>query len=182
MGLPKSRLTLGGRPILAYLLERLAWPGPTLLVSSPGNERPPGHELFGAEATDPQADQGPLRGVLTALERASAGTDVVVIVTVDMPAMERGCLEWMIDRLGPGMTAVMCSRSVEGVERVEPFPCVMRASGKQMITRRLGAGLRSVHGLCEETGVKVFPAPADWPARVWANLNYPDDLAAFERT
>ena len=41
MGGPKSRLVLNGRPILDRL-ERFAWRGPTLLVTSPGNEGPPG--------------------------------------------------------------------------------------------------------------------------------------------
>src|SRR6478609_398221 len=31
MGKPKSHLRLHGRPILEYLLQRLAWPGPKLL-------------------------------------------------------------------------------------------------------------------------------------------------------
>jgi molybdopterin-guanine dinucleotide biosynthesis protein A len=50
-----------------------------------------------------------------------------------------------------------------------------------MIARRLGAGLRSVFALREEAGVQVVTTPAEWPARVWANLNRPEDLEAFGR-
>jgi hypothetical protein len=38
-----------------------------------------------------------------------------------------------------------------------------------------------VQSLVEEPEVRVVPAPADWPARVWTNLNHPEDLQAFER-
>src|SRR4051794_29684613 len=71
MGGPKSNLTLHGRPILDYLLDRFSWPGPTLLITSPGREHPPGHTRFSAEAVDPVPDQGPLRGILTALQHAT---------------------------------------------------------------------------------------------------------------
>ena len=68
MGQPKGLLTLKGQPILDYLLDALAWPGPTLLVTAPGREHPPGWERFDNEAADPESGGGPLRGVLTALE------------------------------------------------------------------------------------------------------------------
>jgi molybdopterin-guanine dinucleotide biosynthesis protein A len=177
MGGPKSRLSLGGRPILEDLADRFVWGGPTLLVTSPGNERPPGWGRFSAEVTDPREGEGPLRGVLTALERAT--TDVVAVVTVDMPGIRAGEVEWLMGRLAG--VAVMGAREVDGVERVEPFPLVVRTSAREMIARRLGAGLRSVYALREEAGVRVVTTPAEWPARVWANLNRPEDLEAFGR-
>jgi hypothetical protein len=53
MGRPKGHLTLDGRPIPERLMNRLAWAGPTLLVTAPGREHPPGCRLFTKEATDP---------------------------------------------------------------------------------------------------------------------------------
>jgi molybdopterin-guanine dinucleotide biosynthesis protein A len=177
MGGPKSGLVLGGRPILERLAERFAWGGPTLLVTSPGNGRPPGWERFGAEVTDERAGEGPLRGVLTALGRAT--TELVAVVTVDMPGVGAAEVEWLIGR-SDGI-AVMCSRSLGGEERVEPFPLVIRAAAREMVARRLGAGNRSVYSLRDEAGVSVVPAPREWPEGVWANLNRPEDLEAFEQ-
>lgn len=177
MGGPKSRLVLGGRPILERLAERFAWRGPTLLVTSPGNERPPGWERFAAEVTDERAGEGPLRGVLTAL--ACATTEVVAVVTVDMPGVGAAEVEWLVGRLDG--VAVMCSRAVDGAERVEPFPLVIRAAAREVIERRLAAGNRSVYSLRDEAGVRVVPAPREWAQRVWANLNRPEDLEAFDR-
>src|SRR5688572_29494375 len=85
MGRAKSLLTVHGRPVLEYLHRQFAWPGPTLLVTTPGRERPPGHELFSREVTDPVADLGPLRGLLTALEQCT--TPLLIVSTVDMPCI-----------------------------------------------------------------------------------------------
>jgi molybdopterin-guanine dinucleotide biosynthesis protein A len=177
MGGPKSRLVIGGRPILGRLADRFAWRGPTVLVTSPGNERPPAWERFEAEVTDERAGEGPLRGVLTALARAT--TDAVAVVTVDMPGVGAAEVEWLVGRLAG--VAVMCSRTEDGVERVEPFPLVIRAAAREVVAGRLAAGNRSVYSLREEAGVSVVPAPAEWPARVWTNLNRPEDLEAFLR-
>src|SRR5436305_504355 len=85
MGRPKANIQLRGRPILEYLLDQFVWPGPTLLVTAPGHEKPPGWERFDREVSDPVAGSGPLRGVMTALE--SISTPLVAIVTVDMPGI-----------------------------------------------------------------------------------------------
>jgi len=177
MGGAKSGLRIGGVAILQYLLERLDWRGPALLVSGVGNERPVGWELFDREVTDAVKGEGPLRGVLTALDGAE--TEVVALVTVDMPGVGREHVEWLAGQLGDG-AGVMMSRVVEGVERVEPFPCVFRKGVRASVARRLGEGRRSVHSLGEEAGVKVVPAPVAWRERVWVNLNFPEDLEGFE--
>src|SRR5438477_6824312 len=94
MGRPKAHLQIRGKPILRWMLERLTWPGPTMLVVSPGHENPPGHELFTSQTCDPVAGHGPLRGVLTALENPS--TPLLAILTVDMPQIEAMHLNWLI--------------------------------------------------------------------------------------
>jgi molybdopterin-guanine dinucleotide biosynthesis protein A len=172
MGGPKSALQIGGVAILQYLLERLRWPGPTLLVTGIGNEQPPGHELFNHEVTDAVAGEGPLRGVLTALDGAT--TDRAVAVTVDMPAITREQIQWLLDQTGDREVGMM-SRVIDGVARIEPFPCILRTSARERIKQRLETGRRSVHGLGEDAGA-VLAAPASWAEEVWINLNRPEDL------
>lgn len=176
MGTPKSHLTLAGQPILRYLLGRLAWRGPTLLVTAPGRERPPGHEAFTREVVDPVAGQGPLRGILTAFEAASGD---VLVATVDMPGLGPGQLRWVHDRLAerPAVAGVMLRRD----GRVEPFPAAYRGGAIDVVRSRLGAGQLSVHGLVGEPGFAVVDAPSDWPAETWVNLNRPEDVEAFRR-
>jgi molybdopterin-guanine dinucleotide biosynthesis protein A len=177
MGGPKSALQIGGVAILQYLLDRLQWPCPSLLVTGIGNEQPPGHDLFNREVTDAVSGEGPLRGLLTALEGAT--TERVAVVTVDMPGITREQIEWLLDEARDAEVASI-SRVIDGVARIEPFPCILRTSLREEIKRRLEAGRRSVHGLVEEAGT-VFAAPASWGDEVWLNLNHPDDLSQVQR-
>ena len=64
---------------MEYLLEQLGWLAPTLLVTAPGREKPPGREHFAREVVDAVAGEGPLRGVLTALEATETQTDFCVL-------------------------------------------------------------------------------------------------------
>jgi molybdopterin-guanine dinucleotide biosynthesis protein A len=181
MGMPKSALKINGTPILRYLIERLAWPGPSLLVSGPGNERPPGSGLFDREVTDPVAGEGPLRGMLTALQNAS--TDLVAMVSVDMPGIMRELLQHLVEvvRDDSSVLGGMFVRNIEGLSRIEPFPCAVRLKASDAIARRLAAGHRAVHELINERLITIAP-PADWPETIWTNLNRPEDLEAFERS
>src|SRR2546430_17661938 len=67
MGKPKAWLEFNGKPILEHLLDRWRWPGETILITSPSRENPPGSLRFNREIIDAVPDQGPLRGMLTAL-------------------------------------------------------------------------------------------------------------------
>src|SRR5205814_3287875 len=87
MGQPKAWLQYNHQPILNYLLSRWRWPGETLLITSPGREYPPASSRFDRVIIDPIPDQGPLPGVLTALE--STRTDLLIIATCDMPPFEK---------------------------------------------------------------------------------------------
>src|SRR5271168_1275719 len=110
MGRPKGPLTLGGRPILKHILAQAHWPGPTLLITSPGRQSPPAASAFDAEATDPVPGLGPMRGILTALQHAK--TDQVVASAVDMPSINFEIFRWLADELHrrPEAHAVMIKR------------------------------------------------------------------------
>jgi molybdenum cofactor guanylyltransferase len=173
MGWPKGLLVVRGQPILAYLLDRMRWPGPRMLVTAPGRERPPGWERFGREVVDPVAGQGPLRGVLTALE--SMGTETIVVATVDMPEIGAAQLEWLFGQLAaqPAALGVMC---LGPAGRVEPFPIALRRKALHLIGAQLAEGNGSVHALAQTGDVTVVPCAAQWPQNVWTNLNRPEDL------
>jgi molybdopterin-guanine dinucleotide biosynthesis protein A len=175
MGVPKGQLRVRGVSILEYLMHEWDWPSPTLLVTAPGREHPAGCELFGGEAVDAIADQGPLRGILTALEHAK--TPTVVVTAVDMPDVHAMHFAWLIEQFSarPELLGLMLSRD----GRVEPFPSIFRLAAAQTIRPRLSAKAQSVHGLSELLGFALVPAPAEWGDSVWTNLNRPADLEAF---
>ena len=176
MGRPKAELRIGDRPILSYLLDRFRWDGPTILVTAPGRERPPGAEGFDREVSDPVTGEGPLRGVLTALE--AANTDILVVASCDMPMIEPRQLHWLAERLTaePAVTPVML---IKQGATVEPLPLAIRRNTLDALRAHVKAGNRSLRSLAEIRGARIVAAPEDWPATAWTNLNTPADLVAF---
>lgn len=178
MGVPKASLRLHGRPILHHLLDHFAWPGPTMLVTAPGRERPPGADRFGRESVDPQPGLGPVRGVLTALEHLT--TPVLVVTPVDMPLVGAAQFRWLAERLAarPDLLGVMARRDER---EVEPLPCALRAGALTVVRDHLAAGRRSLRSLVttRPTEFAAVPAPGDWPANVWTNVNEPEEWAKF---
>ena len=176
MGQPKSLLRINGRPILQLLLQQFNWPGPTLLITSPGKENPPGVDLFTNQAVDPVALQGPLRGIHTALQNST--TEITIITTVDMPGIGTDQLVWIIDTLDVhrGISGVLLSRKIDSAIQIEPFPCAFDKSSLPLIENRLARNERSVQRLANDLSVSAIPAPDQWPKNVWTNLNSPEDL------
>ncbi len=143
MGTPKALLRAGDQPLLAWLFDRWHWPGPTMLVTAPGIEHPPGCERFTRECVDPVADEGPLRGVLTALEHATTGR--VVVTTSDMPMLETSHFVELLDELDRRASSIglMCSRESDGRKIIEPFPMALRRDAIESIGAAFDAGKRS---------------------------------------
>lgn len=178
MGRPKGLITIAGRPILETLLQQLQWTGPTLLVTAPGRERPPGWRGFDREVSDPVAGEGPLRGILTALSHLQ--TPAAWILTVDMPAITAAQLAYLTDQLDqrPEALGVLLRRGDGMQPRLEPFPCILRAAARVLVAARLQAGQRSIYPLGQDPRFAVVDEPG-WPAETWTNLNHPADLQAF---
>jgi molybdopterin-guanine dinucleotide biosynthesis protein A len=178
MGGSKHRLHVGGRAILVDLLERCAWEGPTMLVVGADGGHVEGQERVGAVVADPVAGQGPLLGMLTALEQAT--TDRVAAVPIDMPGLRGEHLRWLVERAREeDGSCVLLRRSVGKEWTIEPFPAVYRRSAAGMIRRRLEDGRRSLRALAEEPQTRVVYAPLEWDDRVWSNLNTGADVVRF---
>jgi molybdopterin-guanine dinucleotide biosynthesis protein A len=176
MGRAKARLDVRGRPILNFLLDRWRWAGPTMLVTAPGRENPPGFESFTRQVMDPTAGAGPLRGIVTALE--ACATELLIIATCDMPLVSRGQFDWLAARLDEQPDRLGVILHAPG-NRIEPFPMALRSAARDVLSRRLEAGLRSVRSLANLDEFDLRPAPDDWPGEVWTNLNQPEDVSQF---
>lgn len=181
MGKVKALLNIDGVPILRRILSQANWPGPTMLVTSPGKQHPPGSEGFDQEVTDPAPGLGPIRGLLTALENAP--TNSVIILPVDMPAIGHEPLAWLAARLSenPDAIGIMLERTIDTTKTLEPLPAAFHRSVLNEIAERFAQGQTSLRNLAEHPRMRIIPAPP-WPAEVWINLNHPEDLARFEMT
>ena len=167
MGKPKGLLKIGDQPILTYLLRRFNWHGPTMLVTSPGREKPPGAEDFDLEVVDPVEGKGPVQGVLTALENST--TEHLIVASVDMPLAEREQLLWLIEKI-ENKSGLMIQHQNE----LQPFPSIIH---KKRAGRPLSDSMRA---LTKIPNFAVIDAPKHWPQEIWTNLNDPADLAAFQ--
>jgi molybdopterin-guanine dinucleotide biosynthesis protein A len=177
MGFPKAQIRIQGRPILGQLMQRICWRGPRLLVTAPGRTRPQGCDAFEREVVDPVVDQGPLRGMLTALDACK--TEVLIAITMDMPWILRDQLLHLAAALtaAPGAAAIMLRRGPDENDQLEPFPSIYRRHpASEIVRKQLDAGERSMKSLAELQGIQVQPAIASWPTKVWTNLNFPADL------
>jgi molybdopterin-guanine dinucleotide biosynthesis protein A len=183
MGYPKAEIRLNRRPVLHVLLERFAWPGPTLLVTAPGRERPTGHEAFTREVVDPSPGEGPLRGLLTALENSPAPW--LVITAVDMPLVRREQLEWLAAGLKHRdetvVSGLMLYQAGPSGRQLQPFPSAFHVGAVPLVRRLLDSHRRALHALRDDPTIATLDAPPDWPADSWTNVNAPSDLTSYER-
>ena len=202
MGGTKDLLRIAGRPALVHLLDRVAFAGPTMLVTSPAHSQPLGHERFDQVVVDQLTGVGPLAGISAALSAAS--TPLVCFLTVDMPNVGPEQVRWLVNgwhghvlmavaspedqspiqrddhgheyMIVPPIWGLFCRRH-HGTELVvEPFPCIFRASAAPAVEAHLRGGQRSVRSLLQIPGFVAVDTPVAWPASVWLNLNEPRDL------
>ena len=131
--------------------------------------------------SDPVAGEGPLRGILTALENAS--TDIVIVLPVDMPNITPAPLAWLAARLRehPTAAAVMVKQHGHAADRIEPLPAAFRKTTAQALSAQLGDRRLALHQLTESSEVVVVSVSSDWPGDFWVNLNTPSDLATYQR-
>src|ERR1044071_8805428 len=179
MGRPKAELTVSGQPILQYLMARLNWQGPTLLITAPDRRHPPGASLFTREIPDPIAGQGPLRGLITALTHCA--TQLLVLAGVDMPAISEAHCRWLIEQIEsrPHVLGVLPSRIAEGTRQIEPFPSVYRTNAANVVAEHFESGNRSIYSLTHLPTFVVAETPSEWGTSVWTNVNTPQEFDAW---
>ena len=138
-------------------------------------------ELKLVELPDPVAGQGPLRGILTALDTAI--TPLVIITTVDMPEILPEHLLWLANTMNaaPAAPFGLLLQRPGPPTRIEPFPSIFHRTAATLIRARLDAGLLSVQSLADTGEFIAIPSPPNWPERVWTNLNRMDDVLQWEK-
>jgi molybdopterin-guanine dinucleotide biosynthesis protein A len=180
MGSAKAELQIAGRPILHYLLDRMNWPGPTMLVIAADAPSPPGSERFDRCVHETVSGVGPLQGVFTALQHAT--TPTVVVAAIDMPAIGFEHLSFVANHLihRPELAGVLLARSEPGTRRIEPFPsCYRTDAARVAVEAQLVQGGRAIRSLLGLPEFVAIDAPAHWTDQIWINLNTPQDLERF---
>ncbi len=176
----KSLVMLGGRPLIAHVIERVRPQVADLIINAGGNV-----DRFGDFGLDVVADTvgghaGPLAGVLTGLEwlaekRPEAGW--LLSVPADTPFLPADLVRRLMDALIDGGADMACARSIG---RIHPVIGIWPSSMAGDLRRAIvDEGLRKARAWTARyrvAHVEFNAAPVD----PFFNVNRPEDLAAAE--
>ena len=178
-GRPKTNVTVGGEPILAWQVDRLTqglikigFPIESVWINlAPGVAEPPGLGRFDRIVLDPTAYEGPLAGILATLGEAPEEA-IVVFVPVDMPLIQPRSLVRLIDALSPSNGIV---RSVRFGGEMEPLPFVcLVGPALNLIREAWKDGVRGPVQRRGREGVIEVPIP-DREVDQWRGFNTPEE-------
>jgi molybdenum cofactor guanylyltransferase len=160
MGTDKAGLVLGGSTFAQRAAIALAGGGCDPVVAVGGSP-------FGLTVVDDGfAGDGPLGGVVTALEHF-ADHDAVCVVATDLPMLDAATVGSIVAALAESGADVAVASS----GRLEPMCAAWRTVLAPYLRASLFAGLRAVHGAFGQ--LDVVEVAVD--AAVLRNVNTPDD-------
>lgn len=186
-GADKALLTLGRRPLLAHVMDRLAPQVDGLAVNANGD--PARFDAFGVTVLpDPVAGfPGPLAGVLAGLDWAAAqGSETIVTVAADTPFFPCDLVPNLL-RASEGMPhpLALAATPREGEETRSMTRKAIRhptfglwpVALREDLRHAIKAGVKKVVLWSEPHGAQLamFPDPV-----AFFNVNTPEDLARAE--
>ena len=170
----KGLLLLGGRPILARVVERLAPQVEALALNANGD--PARFAAWGLPVVGDSVagHPGPLAGVLAGMDwAAAAGAEAVVTAAADTPFFPVD----LVARLrAAGPFAMAATPGADGPERHPTF-ALWPVGLRDDLRAALGAGLRKVVAWSDPHGCATVVFPE---AEAFFNVNTPEDLARAE--
>lgn len=172
----KGLQLLGGRPLLAHVIDRLR-PQVNSLVLNANGDAARFAEFGIVVVPDSVADHpGPLAGILAGLDWAAAHQGAagwIITVPGDGPFLPVD----LVVRLAAGLTAPARAAIASYGQRLQPviglWSVSLRADLRQAVE---GDGLRRVEDWCRRCGAVVIDYPLQ-PSDPFFNVNTPDDLA-----
>jgi molybdopterin-guanine dinucleotide biosynthesis protein A len=169
-GAPKALAECDGVPLAARIAASARAAGATEVVLVGGQP-----DVLAPLGLDVVADlapgEGPVGGVLTALERLGGAHELVVVAACDLAALDASTIALVVTGLraaGPSTPA-----AVAATLRREPALTVWRAAAAGDVRRAFERGVRAMHELL--TGLGAVEVPVRPAALV--NVNTPHDLA-----
>ena len=169
-GVEKPLIEVAGRPLLAWVLERLRKQVATVVLSGAND---PAYARFGCEMVPDRAPgEGPLGGFATAVEVAA--TDWIFTCPGDSPYLAENVIELLVEdaeRVGVAVPH-------DGNRRQNLF-LLMRRDRAESLVRFFEQGGRAAHRWLDENGIGV--TDLSLIAESFFNVNTPDDLESWRR-
>lgn len=174
----KALVDLGGRPLLARVIERMEGQVGDLVLNANGDPSRFGSFRLPVVSDTVPEHPGPLAGILAGLEHASAlGWRWIVTVPVDTPFLPRDLADGLISALRGEAAEVACAASgdrvhpVVGLWPVALAPCLRRALCVDGC-RRVGAFADARHRALARWTVEPYDP--------FLNVNFVADLFEIE--
>jgi molybdenum cofactor guanylyltransferase len=167
MGRDKALVVVDGVAMGARMVDTLRLVGcdPVVFVGGePGALGPLGADVV----ADMAPGEGPLGGVVTALDHFAHTADHVVVVSCDMPFLGADDLRPLIVRAEIADVDVIVGRS----SRPQPLCAVWSTGAAGRVRAAFARGTRSIHGVLDELDTEDVRVPM----RAVRNINTPADL------
>ena len=114
---------------------------------------------------------GPLAGILAAFRCYPQVSWLVA--ACDLPDMQDGALQWLLDCRRPGVLAVMPDLAADG--RIEPLLAYYDRACRPLLEEMAATGQRRMNLLRDAEGV-ITPQPPLLVRLSWRNVNTPQDI------
>lgn len=179
MGRDKALVTLGGRPLIVWAIERLSPQVGALAISRHDGRLEGVDRSLPLLADEPGEPAGPLAGVLAGLDWAATldpPPTHVVTVAVDTPFLPLDLVERLTATRAAAETAAAVAAS--GGRR-HPVAALWPVAARAALREALHRDGRRIGDILDQLGA----AMAEWPVLPFdpfLNLNAPEDLAAAE--
>jgi molybdopterin-guanine dinucleotide biosynthesis protein A len=171
MGRDKALLEFRGATLVEAIAATVAQAtGTATLVGNPES-----YDRFGYPAIpDRYPGEGPLGGILTALEHTSA--DWNLVTACDMPSMTSALLEELLDTAERLNSDALVPCGAAG--RLEPLCAVYHRRARPLLDGQFAAGVRKVLQALE--AVRAIPYPVLQVA-CFQNVNTPEEWSTLDR-
>jgi molybdopterin-guanine dinucleotide biosynthesis protein A len=168
MGGDKGLLPVDGKPMIQHIVERLAPLFEEVLISGGTADK---YRFLGAPVVPDEApDQGPLGGLLAALQ--AARSPLCLVVACDIPNVSPELVARMLGE-AEGVDAVV--PATDGL--LEPLCAVYRKTLVPWVREALARGERGVRSIYRQHRVRFVEVGR---AQQLVNINSPDDYEAFQ--
>jgi len=172
MGRDKALVEIGGRPMIVGVIEAARATGADS-VAVVGHRRPADlpADLGAVLVPDAHPGEGPLGGVVTALEWCAA--PVCLVLACDLPRLDPADLRRLVDALDAAPDASVAALS--GPSGPEPLVAAWRTTTAAVVRAAFDAGERAPHRVLAGLRGALTTVRAADPGRL-LNVNTADDL------
>jgi phospholipid/cholesterol/gamma-HCH transport system ATP-binding protein len=176
MGSDKALLSLGEQTLLERSLKTASAAASTVRISG-SKER---YAKFGDVIEDIYEDSGPLGGIHAAL--SASGTDLNLMLSVDLPHMTPEFLKWLFERAGETQDLIVVP---DGAGSPQPLCAIYRLGALEAVTRALQAGEFKIGRLFSQVPTRVLTeqeiVSSGFSVTIFHNVNTPDEFKALEQ-